>query len=94
MTATVTDTRALGEAGTTISRIGRSVRGNPSPYDRPETIEEATGLVTAAGGTGIPVRGDYTLTHLGCPCSYHPLKNIHHTNVKIGIRIGSEYLKT
>ena len=32
--------RALGEAGATVYCTGRSVRGNPSPYGRPETIEQ------------------------------------------------------
>jgi NAD(P)-dependent dehydrogenase (short-subunit alcohol dehydrogenase family) len=53
--------RALGEAGATVYCTGRSVRGRPSPYNRPETIEETAELVTAAGGTGIPVRVDHTV---------------------------------
>jgi NAD(P)-dependent dehydrogenase (short-subunit alcohol dehydrogenase family) len=52
--------RALGEAGATVYCTGRSVRGHPSPYNRPETIEETAGLVTAAGGTGVAVRVDHT----------------------------------
>jgi NAD(P)-dependent dehydrogenase (short-subunit alcohol dehydrogenase family) len=36
-------------------------RGAPSPYRRPETNEETAGLVTAAGGTRIPVRVDHTV---------------------------------
>jgi NAD(P)-dependent dehydrogenase (short-subunit alcohol dehydrogenase family) len=53
--------RGLGEAGATVYCTGRSVRGNPSPYDRPETIEETAEMVTAAGGTGIAVRVDHTV---------------------------------
>src|SRR5687768_10962534 len=53
--------RALGEAGATVYCTGRSVRGNPSPYGRPETIEETAEMVTAAGGEGIPVRVDHTV---------------------------------
>ena len=53
--------RALGEAGATVYCTGRSVRGNPSPYQRPETIEETAAMVTAAGGTGIAVRVDHTV---------------------------------
>jgi NAD(P)-dependent dehydrogenase (short-subunit alcohol dehydrogenase family) len=53
--------RALGEAGATVYCTGRSVRGNPSPYKRPETIEETADMVTAAGGTGIAVRVDHTI---------------------------------
>jgi NAD(P)-dependent dehydrogenase (short-subunit alcohol dehydrogenase family) len=48
--------RGLGEAGATVYCTGRSMPGKPSPYGRPETIEETAVLVTAAGGTGIPVR--------------------------------------
>ena len=53
--------RALGEAGAAVYCTGRSVRGNPSPYKRPETIEETADLVTAAGGAGIAVRVDHTI---------------------------------
>ena len=53
--------RALGESGATVYCTGRSVRGNPSPYKRPETIEETADMVTAAGGTGIAVRVDHTI---------------------------------
>ena len=35
--------RALGEAGAIVYCTGRSVRGNPSPYGRPETIDETCG---------------------------------------------------
>ena len=51
--------RALGEAGMTVYCTGRSVRGAPSPYARPETIEETAELVTASGGEGIAVRVDH-----------------------------------
>jgi NAD(P)-dependent dehydrogenase (short-subunit alcohol dehydrogenase family) len=53
--------RALGEAGAIVYCTGRSVRGNPSPYGRPETIEETAGLITSAGGTAIAVRVDHTI---------------------------------
>jgi NAD(P)-dependent dehydrogenase (short-subunit alcohol dehydrogenase family) len=49
----------LGAAGATVYVTGRSVRGQPSEYARPETIEETAELVTAAGGTGIAVRVDH-----------------------------------
>ena len=52
--------RALGEAGAIVYCTGRSVRGEPSPYGRPETIEETAELITAAGGTAIAVRVDHT----------------------------------
>jgi NAD(P)-dependent dehydrogenase (short-subunit alcohol dehydrogenase family) len=53
--------RALGEAGATVYCSGRSVRGQPSPYGRPETIEETADLIAAGGGTAIPVRVDHTV---------------------------------
>jgi NAD(P)-dependent dehydrogenase (short-subunit alcohol dehydrogenase family) len=53
--------RALGEAGATVYCTGRSVPGTPSPYGRPETIDETAGLINAAGGTAIPVRVDHTI---------------------------------
>jgi len=53
--------RALGEAGATVYCTGRSVRGNLSPYGRPETIDETAEMIVAAGGTAIPVRVDHTV---------------------------------
>ena len=53
--------RALGEAGATVYCTGRSVRGNPSPYRRPETIEETAELITTAGGAAFAVRVDHTV---------------------------------
>ena len=49
----------LGEAGATVYCTGRSTRAQRSELDRPETIEETAELVTAAGGTGIPVQVDH-----------------------------------
>lgn len=53
--------RALGEAGATVYCTGRSVPGHPSPYGRPETINETAALITSAGGIAIPVRVDHTI---------------------------------
>lgn len=53
--------RALGEAGATVYCTGRSVTGRPSPYGRPETIDETAALVNAAGGTAIAQRVDHTV---------------------------------
>jgi NAD(P)-dependent dehydrogenase (short-subunit alcohol dehydrogenase family) len=53
--------RALGEAGAVVYCTGRSVPGRPSPYARPETIDETAALIAAAGGTAIPVRVDHTV---------------------------------
>jgi NAD(P)-dependent dehydrogenase (short-subunit alcohol dehydrogenase family) len=52
--------RALGEAGATVYCTGRSVRGKPSPYKRPETIDETAEMITAAGGHAVAVRVDHT----------------------------------
>ena len=53
--------RALGEAGATVYCTGRSVRGKPSPYGRPETIDDTADMISAAGGTAVPVRVDHTV---------------------------------
>src|SRR5215470_14873715 len=53
--------RALGEAGATVYCTGRSTRDNPSPYKRPETIEETAHMIVTAGGNAVPVRVDHTL---------------------------------
>lgn len=51
---------ALGEAGYAVYCTGRSVRGAPSAYNLPETIEETAEQVTALGGTGIAVQVDHS----------------------------------
>jgi NAD(P)-dependent dehydrogenase (short-subunit alcohol dehydrogenase family) len=53
--------RALGEAGATVYCTGRSVTGKPSPYGRPETIDETAAIIKAAGGSAIPARVDHTI---------------------------------
>lgn len=50
----------LGVAGATVYCTGRTTRSQPSPMNRPETIEETAELVSAAGGVGVPVRVDHT----------------------------------
>jgi len=52
--------RALGEAGATVYCTGRSVTGKPSPYRRPETIDETARMIESAGGTATAVRVDHT----------------------------------
>jgi NAD(P)-dependent dehydrogenase (short-subunit alcohol dehydrogenase family) len=52
--------RALAEAGATVYCTGRSVKGRPSPYGRPETIHETAAIIKAAGGTAIALRVDHT----------------------------------
>ena len=53
--------RALGEAGATVYCTGRSVTGHPSPYNRPETIDETASMITATGGNAIAVRVDHSV---------------------------------
>jgi NAD(P)-dependent dehydrogenase (short-subunit alcohol dehydrogenase family) len=53
--------RALGEAGAVVYCTGRSVRGSPSAYKRPETIEETAEMITAAGGKAVALRVDHTV---------------------------------
>ena len=52
--------KALAEAGATVYCTGRSVKGKPSPYRRPETIDETAAMIKAAGGKAIAVRVDHT----------------------------------
>lgn len=51
----------LGMAGATVYCTGRSVRGNPSPLNETETIEETAEMVDASGGKGIWVQVDHTV---------------------------------
>ncbi len=53
--------RALGEAGAIVYCTGRSVRDNPSPYGRPETIDETAAIIEEEGGTAVAVRVDHTV---------------------------------
>jgi NAD(P)-dependent dehydrogenase (short-subunit alcohol dehydrogenase family) len=53
--------RGLGEAGATVYCTGRSIKGQPSPYKRPETIDQTAEMIADAGGTAIPVRVDHTV---------------------------------
>jgi NAD(P)-dependent dehydrogenase (short-subunit alcohol dehydrogenase family) len=53
--------RALGEAGATVYCTGRSIPGNPSPYKRPETIDETAQMIRAQGGDAVAVRVDHTV---------------------------------
>jgi NAD(P)-dependent dehydrogenase (short-subunit alcohol dehydrogenase family) len=53
--------RALGEAGAAVYCTGRSTRDNPSPYKRPETIEETAEMIATAGGRAVAIRVDHTL---------------------------------
>ncbi|MCV3207513.1 SDR family oxidoreductase [Mesorhizobium sp. YC-39] len=52
----------LGAAGATVYVTGRSTRGKPSEYARPETIEETAEQVTALGGKGIAVQVDHLIS--------------------------------
>ncbi|MFB9431701.1 SDR family oxidoreductase [Streptoalloteichus tenebrarius] len=50
----------LGRQGATVYVTGRTTRERRSEMNRPETIEGTAELVDAAGGTGVPVRVDFT----------------------------------
>jgi NAD(P)-dependent dehydrogenase (short-subunit alcohol dehydrogenase family) len=52
----------LGAAGAAVYVTGRTMRGQPSEYGRPETIEETAELVAAAGGSGIAVQADHLVS--------------------------------
>ena len=49
----------LGAKGAAVYVTGRSTRGQPSEYGRPETIEETAALVTELGGEGVAIRVDH-----------------------------------
>ena len=51
----------LGARGATVYVAGRTTRESASPMGRAETIEHTAELVTAAGGSGVPVRCDFTV---------------------------------
>jgi len=53
--------RGLGEAGAFVYCTGRSVKAHPSPYKRPETIDETAAMINDAGGSAIAVRVDHTI---------------------------------
>jgi len=53
--------RALADAGALVYCTGRSVKGRPSAYKRPETIDETAAMITAAGGRAIAVRVDHSV---------------------------------
>jgi NAD(P)-dependent dehydrogenase (short-subunit alcohol dehydrogenase family) len=53
--------RALADAGAVVYCTGRSVKGKPSAYKRPETIDQTVALITAEGGTAFGVRVDHTV---------------------------------
>src|SRR5260221_6208594 len=53
--------RALSDAGATVYCTGRSVKGRPSPYKRPETIDETAAMINDAGGKAIAVRVDHSV---------------------------------
>jgi len=53
--------RALGEAGAFVYCTGRSIRGNPSPYGRIETIDETADMIRAGGGEAEAIRVDHSV---------------------------------
>src|SRR2546425_8349493 len=69
--------RALAAAGATVYCTGRSVTGKPSPYGRPETINEPAPLIKAAGGAAIAVRVDHT-SERGVTALFRRILRPHH----------------
>jgi NAD(P)-dependent dehydrogenase (short-subunit alcohol dehydrogenase family) len=53
--------RGLAEAGALVYCTGRSVRGHPSPYGRPETIDSTVEMIEANGGKAVSIRVDHTV---------------------------------
>jgi NAD(P)-dependent dehydrogenase (short-subunit alcohol dehydrogenase family) len=53
--------RALAEAGAFVYCTGRSVRGQPSAYGRPETLDETVEMIRSAGGDAVAVRVDHAV---------------------------------
>ena len=53
--------RGLAEAGAFVYCTGRSVPGRPSPYGRPETVDETAQLIVDTGGSAVAVRVDHTV---------------------------------
>ena len=53
--------RALGEAGAMVYCTGRSMRDQPSPYNRPETVDQTADMIVLAGGSAVAVRVDHTI---------------------------------
>src|SRR5262245_60791568 len=53
--------RALGEAGAMVYCTGRSMRGQPSSYNRPETVDQTADMITLAGDSAVAVRVDHTI---------------------------------
>jgi len=51
----------LGAAGATVYCTGRSTREHSATPGRPETIDETAEMVTARGGSGIPIQVDHTI---------------------------------
>ncbi len=51
----------IGRSGRDRLLHGTNVPGRPSPYNRPETIEETAELINAAGGLAVARRVDHTV---------------------------------
>src|SRR5260370_7084318 len=66
--------RALAEAGAKVYCTGRSLRGNPSPYNRPETIEETAEMISAAGGSPVALRMDNTVQSVMASRVHHVVR--------------------
>src|SRR5262245_12355182 len=77
--------RALGEARALVYGTGRSTPGNPSPYGRPETINQTAEMIVAAGGKAVPVRVDHTVE----PEVQELFKRIQHDHGRLDVLVNS-----
>src|SRR3981081_3657871 len=84
--------RAAARAGRTVSGTGRSVTGKPSPYGRPETINETATLIKAAGGTAIAVRVDQPSERGGSTLFRRILRTHHRLDVVVDSVAGEDPL--
>ena len=84
--------RALGEAGAIVYCTGRSVKGKPSPYGRPETIEETAAMITAAGGTAMALRVDHAVEREVTALFRRILRAHHHLDVVVDSVAGEDPL--
>jgi NAD(P)-dependent dehydrogenase (short-subunit alcohol dehydrogenase family) len=84
--------RALGEAGATVYCTGRSVKGKPSPYGRPETIDETAAMIKAAGGSAIALRVDHTNEREVAALFRRILRTHHHLDLFVDSVAGEDPL--
>ncbi len=86
---------ALGEAGATVICTGRSSTAGSggSDYDRPETIEETSEIVTQLGGTGIAIQVDHLESEQVAALAERVRSEHGHIDVLVNDIWGAEVLK-